>query len=149
MKRAPLVTLLLGALLSMQACRAQSTASDAAPLDLDARPLTAFRVAGTWKRDGVEWRAIVIANVPRAELRRLSRSLHADNPTVFFDIYDDDAELPKLVAANGDDDSLSTKWREAHAVGTIAGTVSTMDGKIVVKSVQLYEWRTQSTTPLP
>lgn len=142
MKRALLVAALV-------ACRGGPSAPDAAPLDLDARPVTAFRTAGTWKRDGVEWRAVVIANVPRAELRRLARSLHQGNPSVFFDIYDDDAELSRLVAANGDDDVLSTKWREEHAVGTIAGTVSTIEGKIVVKSVQLYEWKTQSTTPLP
>jgi hypothetical protein len=134
--------------LMLLSCRARENAPDAAPLDLDARPLTQHRVAGTWKRDGVQWRAIVIGNVPRAELKRLAHALHAENPSVFFDIYDDDAELPKLVAANGDDDALSTKWREAHAIGTIAGTVSTIDGKVVVKNVQLYEWKTQTTTPL-
>ncbi len=96
----------------------------------------------------MEWRALVIANIPRAELKRLARSLHHAEPNVFFDLYDDDAELPKLVAARGDDDVLSTKWREAHAVGTIAGTVATVDGKVVVKNVQLYEWRTQQATPL-
>jgi hypothetical protein len=129
-------------------CRSRDAAPDAATLDLDARPVAQYRVAGAWKRDGVEWRALVIANIPRAELKRLARSLHATEPNVFFDIYDDDAELPKLVAANGDDDVLSTSWRETHAIGTIAGTVATVDGKIVVKSVQLYEWKTQQTTPL-
>jgi hypothetical protein len=129
-------------------CRSREGAPDVGTLNLEARPVAQYRVAGAWKRDGVEWRALVIANIPRAELKRLAVSLHATEPNVFFDIYDDDAELPKLVAANGDDDSLSTDWREAHAIGTIAGTVATVDGKIVVKSVQLYEWKTQQTTPL-
>lgn len=134
--------------LALGCSRAQEAVPDAAPLDLAARPVSQFKVAGTFRRDGVEWRVLVIANIPRAELRRLARSLHVANPNVFFDIYDAEDELPKLLAANGDDDALSTPWREAHAVGTIAGTVGTADGKIVVKNVQLYEWKTGTSTPL-
>jgi len=118
-------------------------------LDLDARPAADHRVAGTWTRDGVEWRAIVIGKLPRAELKRLAANLHATEPKVFFDIYDDDAEVAKLVAAKGDDDVLSAPWREAHAIGTIAGTVGMTNGQVVIKSVQLYEWKTGESTPLP
>jgi hypothetical protein len=110
-----------------------------------------WREAGRWtqKEGDVEWRAIVIApNTPRSSLKRLARVLHTHYPTVFFDIYDDDAELGKLVAAKGDDDALPTEWREAHAVATIAGTVSVTDAGTTIASVQLYEWRTNTTTPL-
>lgn len=100
-------------------------------------------------RDGVEWKAVVIGKLPRAELKRLAERLHQSEPKVFFDLYDDDAELPKLVAAKGDDDVLSTAWREAHAIGTIAGTVGVTNGQVVIKSVQLYEWKTGESTPLP
>ncbi len=146
----------------VQACReqrespsaAQSVAPSPSPsssFDLGALPPPAHRVAGSWTaEEGVEWRAIVIAkDVPRADLRRLARTLHADHPRTFFDVYDDDYELPKLVAAKGNDDALTPTWREAHAVGTIAGTVGNVQGQLVVKNVTLYEWKTNTTTPLP
>lgn len=129
-------------------CRSESTAPDAAPLQLDARPVAQHRVFGTFTREGVEWRVLVIGKLPHGELVRLARSLHREHPTTFFDLYDDDAELQKLIDAKGNDDVLSTDWREAHAVGTIAGTVGMQGGSVVVRDVQLYEWRTGTTTKL-
>ncbi len=133
----------------LASCRSEKTAApDAAPLDLDARPVAQSRVFGKFTKEGVEWRVVVVGNLPHGELVRLARTLHHDNPTVFFDLYDDDGELAKLVAAQGNDDVLSTDWREAHAVGTIAGSVAEKDGAILVRDVQLYEWRTGATTKL-
>jgi hypothetical protein len=108
------------------------------------------RVAGTWKGDaGVEWRAIVVRpKLPHADLVRLARALHHEFPEVFFDIYDDDAELPQLVEAHGNDDALSKTWREAHALGTVAGTVTTVDGGLEIRDVQLFEWRSFGSTKL-
>jgi hypothetical protein len=133
----------------LASCRAEKTAPDAAPLDLDARPAARHREFGSFTRDGVEWRVLVIGKLPHGELVRLAKTLHHEHPKMFFDLYDDDAELQKLIDARGDDDVLSTSWREAHAVGTIAGTVGRKDGVIVVRDVQLYEWRTGATTKLP
>jgi hypothetical protein len=138
--------LVLVALLA--SCRSESSAADAAPLQLDARPIAQHRVFGTFRREGVEWRVLVIGKIPHGELLRLARTLHHDDPNVFFDLYDDDAELKKLIDAKGNDDVLSTDWREAHAVGTIAGTVAVENASVVVRDVQLYEWRTGSTTKL-
>lgn len=137
---------LLAALLL--SCRSEASAPDAAPPKLDARPVAQHRVFGSFTREGVEWRVLVIGRIPHGELVRLARSLHREHPKVFFDLYDDDAELQKLVDAKGNDDVLSTPWREAHAVGTIAGTVGVENGDVVVRDVQLYEWRTGATTKL-
>jgi len=138
--------LLLVALLA--SCKEEKAAPDAAPLDLDARPVAQHRVFGTFTKDSVEWRVLVIGKLPRGELVRLARALHHEHPKVFFDLYDDDAELKKLLDAKGDDDVLPTAWREAHAVGTIAGSVAFEGGETKVRDVQLYEWRTGSTTKL-
>lgn len=133
----------------LASCRKEATPENKPTLDLDARPPADHRVAGSWTRDGVEWRAVVIGKLPRAELKRLAQRLHTENPKVFFDVYDDDAEIPKLVAAQGDDDVLTPAWRDAHAIGTIAGTVGVTAGQVVIKNVQLYEWKTGESTPLP
>lgn len=129
-------------------CRADKPSDDAAPLSLDARPVAQHRVFGSFTRDGVEWQVLVIGRIPHGELLRLARALHHEHPQRFFDLYDDDRELQKLLDARGDDDVLSTPWREAHAVGTIAGTVGVADGGVRVRDVQLYEWRTGATTRL-
>lgn len=144
---APRVRLCILALLLCLGCQSRGAAADAAPA-ADAPPAANHRVAGSWTRDGVEWRAVVIGKLPRAELRALAQDLHKSEPKVFFDLYDDDAELGKLVAARGDDDVLSAAWREAHAIGTIAGTVGVTNGQTVIKNVQLYEWKTGESTPL-
>jgi hypothetical protein len=137
------------AVLLLFGCRKEPVPEAKPILELDARAPADHRAAGSWTRDGVEWRAVVIGKLPRAELRRLAERLHSESPKVFFDLYDDDAELPKLVAAQGDDDVLTPAWREAHAIGTIAGTVGVTNGQVVIKNVQLYEWKTGESTPLP
>jgi hypothetical protein len=141
--------LVLVALLAVASCKQDKAAPDAAPsLDLDARPVAQHRVFGTFTKDGVEWRVLVIGNIPHGELLRIARSLHQESPKVFFDLYDDDTHLKKLIEANGDDDVLPAAWREAHAVGTIAGSVAQKNGETIVRDVQLYEWRTGATTKL-
>jgi len=110
------------------------------------------KVVGTWtqKDSNIEWRAIAIPkNTTHADLMRLVRTLHAQSPRVFFDIYDDDAELAKLVAAEGNDDVLPKAWREAHAIGTLSGEVKMIDGKATIARFQLVEWHDLVTTPLP
>lgn len=109
------------------------------------------RLAGHWTGEyGVEWRAVVLPKGTRAgDVRRYAKRLHARFPLVFFDMYDDDEELPKLVAAHGNDDALPKAWRDAHAIGTIAGSVKPIDGGVAVGGFQLFEWRTLKTTPLP
>lgn len=108
------------------------------------------RVAGTWKGEGgVEWEAIVVhPAMSHADLVRLAHVLHAEKPTTFFDVYDDDTELPSLIEAHGNDDALPKAWREAHAVGSIAGAVTTSDGGAVVRDLQLIEWKSLRTTKL-
>ncbi|MGZ6096173.1 MAG: hypothetical protein ACXWUG_29295 [Polyangiales bacterium] len=108
------------------------------------------RVAGTWTGEGgVNWEAIVVhPGMSHADLLRLARLLHQTKPKTFFDVYDDDAELPALIAAQGNDDALPKKWREAHALGTVAGTVTVSDGGLEIREIQLFEWRSFRTTKL-
>ncbi len=109
-----------------------------------------YREAGTWtSAEGVEWRAIVVpAGASHGALMRLAHRLHLDMPTTFFDVFDDDAELPKLIAAKGDDDALPHAWRETHEIATIAGTVGSQGGVVTVSGVKLFEWKTMETTPV-
>jgi hypothetical protein len=108
------------------------------------------RVAGTWTGEGsVTWEAIVVhPGMSHADLLRLARLLHAEKPKTFFDLYDDDAEIPALIAAQGNDDALPKKWREAHAVGTVAGTVSSGEAGLEVRELELIEWKSFRTTKL-
>jgi hypothetical protein len=140
-------------------CRDASRVTDAAPSqpsaetgNLQSLAPIEHREAGKWvqKEGAIEWRAIVIPpRTTHADLLRLARSLHAQSPRVFFDLYDDDAELPKLVAAEGNDDALSKAWREAHAVGTLTAEVREADGSATVRHFQLVEWKTLETTGIP
>lgn len=111
----------------------------------------AYRDLGHWTgAEGVEWHALVIApETTHKDLMELARRLRYRAPTTFFDLYDDGAELPKLIAARGNDDALPEEWRQAHAVATIAGAVSTTEEAIDVSGVTLFEWRTGATTKLP
>jgi hypothetical protein len=112
-------------------------------------PLPSYRLAATWKRDGVEWHAIVVAReLPPKELRRLARSLNAKDPRIFFDIYDDDARIAQLAAANGDETVMPDdwqQWQDQHGVGKIAGMVSTEGGALSITDMRLYDWRDQSS----
>ena len=112
-------------------------------------PLPSYRLAATWKRDGVEWHAIVVSReLPPKELRRLARSLNAKEPRIFFDIYDDDARIAQLAAANGDETVLPDdwqQWQDQHGVGKIAGAVSTEGGALSITDMRLYDWRDQSS----
>jgi NADPH:quinone reductase-like Zn-dependent oxidoreductase len=124
-----------------------------APLVPNAPPpgLVAHREAGRWKSaEGVDWRALVVpTSATHDDLVKLARWLRVESPSTFFDLYDDDAQIPALVAAAGNDDALPEAWRDAHAVATIAGTVGGTPQAPEVYDLQLFEWRTMQTTKLP
>ena len=80
-----------------------------------------YEVAATYRKDGQEWRALVVGST--AELEALAESLHKESPQTRFQIFDTNEGVEAYVAWTtnypSDQHPFPEEWVNAHHLATI------------------------------